>query len=46
VPTADAQMPLLFAAGTRPFSLALLVFGALLVLGALVSGMARRSFSH
>ncbi len=41
---AHVQMPLLFAAGTRHFDVALLVLGSVLVLGALASGIARRSF--
>jgi NhaP-type Na+/H+ or K+/H+ antiporter len=41
---AHAQMPLLLAANTHRFDVALLVLGTLLVLGALTSGLARRSF--
>ena len=37
-------MPLLFAASTRTFDVVLLVFGGVLVVGALLSGIARRSF--
>lgn len=41
---ANAQAPLLFAVATRRFELALLVLGGLLVVGALASPLARRSF--
>ena len=41
---AHVQMPLLFAVSTRRFETALFIFGAVVVLGALVSGIARRSF--
>ncbi len=37
-------MPLLFAVSTRRFETALFIFGAVVVLGALVSGITRRSF--
>jgi sodium/hydrogen antiporter len=39
-----AHAPLLVAANTHGFDVALLVLGALLALGALISGVARRSF--
>ncbi len=41
---ASAQLPLLFGAVSHRFEVASLVLGGLLVLGALVSGLARRSF--
>ncbi|HUO74429.1 MAG TPA: cation:proton antiporter [Solirubrobacteraceae bacterium] len=41
---AHVQMPLLFALVTRRFETALLIFGAVVVIGALLSGIARRSF--
>jgi sodium/hydrogen antiporter len=44
VAVAHVQMPLLVAASNRHFEVALLVLGGLLVLGALVSGIAGRSF--
>jgi sodium/hydrogen antiporter len=44
VVVAHAHVPLLFAASTQEFETALLVLGGMLVLGALVSGIARRSF--
>jgi sodium/hydrogen antiporter len=44
VAVAHAQMPLLIAASTKTFEVALLVLGGVLVIGALVSGIARRSF--
>ena len=41
---AHVQLPLLVAVSTQHFEVALLVLGGLLVLGALTSGIARRSF--
>lgn len=41
---AHTQMPLLVAAAVSGFDKSVLVFGGLLVVGALVSGLARRSF--
>jgi sodium/hydrogen antiporter len=44
VAVAHVQMPLLFAASSREFEVSLLVLGAVLVAGALASGLAQRSF--
>jgi sodium/hydrogen antiporter len=44
VAVAHAQMPLVIAASTHDFEVVLFVLGLLLVMGALVSGLARRSF--
>jgi NhaP-type Na+/H+ or K+/H+ antiporter len=44
VAVAQVQLPLLFAASTRLFEVTLLVLGGVLVLGALSSGIARRTF--
>ena len=41
---AHVHMPLLVAAGVQTFDVSLLVLGAALVVGALLSGIARRSF--
>jgi NhaP-type Na+/H+ or K+/H+ antiporter len=40
----EVQMPVVFASGMHDFETTLLVFGAVVVIGALLSGIARRSF--